>query len=80
MLNTEKIIGTEVDLGRKKITWFNFGDNKVKRYRELYGERQIKAFYTDSYNDRDMMDISQEVFIVKNGIPEKLNTSGRVSG
>ena len=48
MLNTEKIIGTEVDLGRKKITWFNFGDNKVKRYRELYGERQIKAFYTDA--------------------------------
>ncbi len=52
-LNTERIIGMEVDLKKKKITWFNYGDNKVKRYRELYGDRKIEAFYTDSYNDKD---------------------------
>ena len=71
ILNTENIVGTEVDLERKRITWFNFGDNKVKRYKELYGDRKIDAFYTDSYNDKDMMDISDEVFIVKKGVPFK---------
>ena len=64
-LNTEKIIGSEVDFEQKKIIWFNFGDNKVKRYRELYSDREIDAFYTDSDNDKDMMEISREVFIVK---------------
>lgn len=64
-LNTDQIVGTEVDFQQKKITWFNFGDNKVKRYRELYGDRTIDAFYTDSYNDKEMMAVSREVFIVK---------------
>jgi phosphoserine phosphatase len=68
-LNTDKIIGTEVDLAQKKITWFNFGDNKVKRYRTLYGDQKIDAFYTDSQNDKELMLISREVYIVKNGIP-----------
>ena len=72
-LNTEKIIGTDVDFERKKIIWFNFGDNKVKRYRELYGNCGIDAFYTDSYNDKDMMDISGEVYIMKRGIPVRLS-------
>ena len=67
MINTENIIGTEIDLEQKKVIWFNFGDNKVKRYRSLYGNRKIDAFYTDSYNDKDMMDIAQKVYIVKKG-------------
>ena len=66
-LNTDRIIGTEVDLAQKKITWFNFGDNKVKRYRALYGDRKIDAFYTDSYNDKDLMDIAEKVYIIKKG-------------
>ena len=72
MLNTEKIIGTEVDLDQKKITWFNFGENKVKRYKALYGDQKLDAFYTDSYNDKALMDISLEVFIVKKGVPVRL--------
>ena len=50
-----------------EVSFFNFGDNKVTRYRELYGDRPIDCFYTDSYNDRSMMDISDRVFIVKDG-------------
>ena len=71
-LNTDNIIGTEVDMEQKRITWFNFGDNKVKRFRELYGNRTIDAFYTDSYNDRALMEISRTTFIVKKGIPVKM--------
>ena len=70
-LNTEHIVGTEVDFEQKKIVRFNFGDNKVERYKELYSDREIDAFYTDSYNDKYMMEISNEVFIVKKGIPVK---------
>ena len=70
-LNTDKIVGTEVDFEQKRITWFNFGDNKVNRYRELYGDQEIDAFYTDSYNDKDMMAIAREVYIVKHGVPQR---------
>lgn len=68
-LNTDKLVGTEVDFEQKKIKWFNFGGNKVKRYKALYGDKTIDAFYTDSYNDKEMMDISRKVFIVKKGVP-----------
>ena len=68
-LGTKNIVGTEVDLKKKKLTWFNYGENKVKRFRELYGDKTIDAFYTDSYNDRDLMEISKKVFIVKKGVP-----------
>lgn len=71
-LNTDKIIGTEVDLAQKKITWFNFGDNKVKRYRTIYGDRKIDTFYTDSKNDKELMRVSRETYIVKKGIPVHL--------
>ena len=70
-LKTNHIVGTEVDLEQKEITWFNFGDNKVKRYRELYGDKTIDMFYTDSYNDKDMMAISRDVYIVKHGVPQR---------
>ena len=73
MLGTERIIGTEVDLEQKRILWFNFGENKVKRYRALYGDQIIDAFYTDSYNDKDLMEISQKVYLVKKGIPVRLS-------
>ena len=78
-LGTENIIGTEVDLAGKRITWLNFGDNKVKRYRDLFGDRTIDAFYTDSFNDRDLMEISEKVFIVRKGKPVRIRLSGKKS-
>ena len=66
-VKTTRIIGSEVDFDIKRVTGFNFGDNKVKRFRELYGDRSIDVFYTDSFNDKDMMKISKEVYIVKKG-------------
>ena len=66
-LGTQNIISSEVDLDKKEITHFNFKDSKVKKFRELYGDAKIDSFYTDSYNDRAVMDISEKVFLVKNG-------------
>ena len=66
-LHTENIISSVVDLDRREILHFNFKDNKVLRFRELYGDRKIDAFYTDSYNDKAMMDISEKVYLIKKG-------------
>ena len=66
-LGTQNIISSIVDLDRIEILHFNFKDNKVSRFRELYGDAKINAFYTDSYNDRALMEISDKVFLVKKG-------------
>ena len=66
-LGTQNIISSEVDLDRIEILHFNFKDYKVSRLRELYGNTRIDAFYTDSYNDRALMEISDKVFLVKKG-------------
>jgi phosphoserine phosphatase len=72
LINTKHILGTEIDLKQKKLIWYNFGDNKVDRYRSIYGYRQIDAFYTDSFYDEYLMGISREVYIVRHGIVHKL--------
>ena len=66
-LHTDNIISSVVDLDSKEIKHFNFKDNKVLRFRELYGDQKIDAFYTDSYNDKAMMDISEKVYLIKKG-------------
>ena len=66
-LGTQNIISSEVDLDKREITHFNFKENKVRRFRELYGDARIRSFYTDSYNDQAVMDISDMVFLVKKG-------------
>lgn len=70
-LHTDHIISSEVDLDSGRFTYLNFKDNKVKRYKEIYGDTPIDVFYTDSYNDRALMEISNQVFLVKKGVPLK---------
>ena len=67
LLNTQNIISSKVDLDKKEIIHFNFKDYKVKRFRKLYGNTRIECFYTDSYNDRALMEISDRVCLVKKG-------------
>ena len=67
LINTDHIISSIIDPDKMKVRYLNFGDNKVKGYRALYGEKNIDCFYTDSYNDKALMDISDRVFIVKKG-------------
>ena len=66
-LNTKNLICSEIDWQKLEISYSNLGDNKVRRYREHFGDKPIDCFYTDSYNDRSMMAISDRVFIVKGG-------------
>ena len=74
-LNTRNIICTEVDPDKKEMTYFNFGENKLRRYKKLYGDRKIDCLFTDSYNDKAIMDISEKVYIVRKGRIRRLKTS-----
>jgi hypothetical protein len=67
LINTDHIISSRIDAEKMKVKYLNFGENKVKGYKAMYGDRRIDCFYTDSYNDKALMDISDKVYIVKKG-------------
>ena len=41
------------------------GEEKVRRYREIFGEKIIDKFYSDSYSDTPLAKIANEAFIIK---------------
>ena len=61
----KRYIGSSIDENTGKFKRLCFLDNKVKYFKELFPDDEIENFYTDSMNDKPMMDISQHVFIVK---------------
>ena len=42
-------------------------EEKVRRYREAYGDAPVEEFYSDSYSDRPMMDLAERAYLMKNG-------------
>jgi len=66
-LGTHNLVCSEVDFERMCVARLCFRSNKLKRFREVYGDEGIERLYTDSYNDRALMDISEQVYIVKKG-------------
>lgn len=71
-LNTKHILCTEIDFDNGKITWLNFGKNKVLNFKKKYKNKKIKNFYTDSYNDKPFMDFSNNVYLVSHGDYKKI--------
>ena len=67
LINTDNIISSRINADTMKVKYLNFGSNKVKGFKAMYGNRNIDCFYTDSYNDKALMEISDSVFIVKKG-------------
>ena len=61
LINTDHIISSRIDTEKMNVKYLNFGENKVKGYKAMYGDRRIDCFYTDSYNDKALMDISDKV-------------------
>ena len=58
-------ITSSVDRKTGKFTSLCFLENKVRLFRERYPDAEIENFYTDSENDKAMMDISKNVYLVK---------------
>ena len=66
-LHTKNILATEIDIEKGKIYFLNFGKNKVKVFQEKFPKKKIQTVYTDSYNDKALMDVAKNVYLVKKG-------------
>lgn len=64
-MGIKNYVGSSIDKKTGKFTRLCFLDNKVKIFEELYPGAHIDNFYTDSMNDKAMMDIADHVYFVK---------------
>lgn len=58
-------VGSSIDPETGKFVRLCFLENKVRIFREVFPDTEIENFYTDSMNDKAMMDIARHVFLVK---------------
>ena len=60
------VIASPVDMHTGKYTGKNcHGEEKVRRYREVFGEAPIDKFYSDSKSDTPLAKLAAEAFLVK---------------
>lgn len=65
-LGTAEVIASEVDIITGFYTGKNcYGEEKVRRFYEIYPCASIEAFYSDSASDAPMGRIAKESFLVK---------------
>lgn len=64
-LNTKNIICSEMCIETGKLEFLCFRENKVKAFKERYPNAIVEEFYTDSYNDKPLMEISKKTYLVK---------------
>ena len=63
-IGIKHFIASQIDPVTGRIIRMCFRDNKVIAFREQYPDVTIDSFYTDSMNDKPLMDISNHVFMV----------------
>lgn len=63
-IGIKNYVGSSIDRETGKFIRLCFLDNKVKIFNELYPDAHIDNFYTDSMNDKPMMDLADHVFFV----------------
>lgn len=63
-IGLKNYVGSSIDEKTGKFKRLCFLENKVKIFRELYPDAHIDNFYTDSMNDKAMMDIADHVYFV----------------
>jgi phosphoserine phosphatase len=68
-LGVTNLIATEVDLKSAKIIGkVCTKEEKLRRFKEVYGsEKRIKNLYIDSDEDNSLVNISDEVYVLKKG-------------
>lgn len=65
-LGITHLLASNVDKNTGKYNGINcHGEEKVRRYREKFGNAEINEFYSDSYSDTPLAKISNKAFIVK---------------
>lgn len=59
-------MASEVDINTGKYNGLNcHGKEKVRRFNELYGTKEIEKFYSDSLTDSPLAEISKTAYLVK---------------
>lgn len=58
-------ICSEIDLKTGKIERICFRSNKTEIFKEKYPDEEIEEFYTDSMNDKPMIDVAKHAYLVK---------------
>ena len=71
-IGIKNYVGSSIDKKTGKFKRLCFLENKVKIFNELYPNAHIDNFYTDSMNDKAMMDISDHVFLVNGNKIEQI--------
>lgn len=71
-LNIKNYIATETEEGTRRLIRFCFRENKVKAFKEKHPDAVINNFYTDSHNDKFMMEHARNVFFVKGNKIKKI--------
>ena len=66
------LIATDYDVNTGKISGGNcYGEHKVVKFKAIYGDLKLSAFYSDSLSDAPMMRLSEKSYLVdKNKITD----------
>ncbi len=63
-----RCMATPMDTATGRILGENCrGEEKVRRFREAFGDTPVEEFYSDSLSDRPMMDLAARGYLVKKG-------------
>lgn len=74
VLNLENWLSTKYDVKTGKIHGKNcYGDEKLNRFHEQFGDLKLEAFYSDSMSDLPMMKYANEAYLVKDKKPQKID-------
>lgn len=74
-LGWECLIASDVDIRTGKYHGLNCkGEEKVKRFRKLYPNAHIDAFYSDSWSDLPLAKLADRAYLVKHRMLQPWNT------
>lgn len=66
ILGVERVLGTRIDKHTGYLYSTNcHGEEKVRRFRELYPNAEIEEFYSDMYSDTPLAKLADKAYIVK---------------
>ena len=76
-IGVKNVIGSKLDIETGEVHSICYRDNKIGRFKEQYPDTVIDEFYTDSFNDKPFMDISENVYFVKGSKIKKIKENGK---
>lgn len=70
-----RLLASQVDAHTGKFLSENCrGQEKVRRFRQVYPNAVVEQFYSDSESDRPMAELAEAAFLIRKGIPELWTT------